>query len=215
MDTSKIAPAPPRVDGVPVELIERFAAVPAANIGDAMDRLGILDSAIGSVWPGGRVAGPAFTVWTRPGDNLAIHAALTQVQPGDVIVVSGGGDESRALIGELIGGRAKALGVNGFVIDGAVRDAEGLADYQMPVFARAVTPAGPYKDGPGRLGVPVAVGGVSVSPGDLIVGDADGVVVVPRERAADLIDGAEAVRNNEDLKRTEIEKSLVGILKEV
>lgn len=198
----------PRADAA---LLERFATLPAANIGDAMDRLGALDSRIQAVWPGATVVGTAFTVWTRSGDNKLIHEALEQARPGDVITVNGGGDESRALIGELIGGRARARGIAGFVIDGAVRDAQGLAEYGMPVFARAVTPAGPYKNGPGLLGEPVAVGGVVVRPGDIVVGDADGVVVVPLHRAPEVADGAEAKRASEDASRTAIEAALQSL----
>lgn len=189
-------------------LIDRFRAIPAANVGDAQDRLGVMDSRIQSVWAGGRICGPAFTVLARPGDNLALHAALTMVRPGDVLVVAGGADEQRALIGELIGGRAKAAGVEGFVIDGGVRDAEGLAEYGMPVFARAVTPAGPYKSGPGKLLVPVAVGAVAVLPGDLVVADADGIVIVPRADLHRIADRGEEIRNNEDKKRELIGREL-------
>ncbi|MEU7830022.1 MULTISPECIES: methyltransferase [unclassified Nonomuraea] len=185
-------------------VLNRLAALPTANIGDAMDRLGILDSRIRPVWPGARVAGRAFTIWTRSGDNALIHQALEVVGAGDVIVVNGGGDESRALIGELIGQRAKNSGVAGFVIDGAVRDAEGLGEMGMPVFARAVTPAGPYKNGPGHLGRTIAVGGVAVAPGDLILGDADGVVVVPLAEAERVAQAAEAVFSLEEGKRAAI-----------
>lgn len=195
----------PRADAA---LLSRFSTLPAANIGDAMGRLGVVDSRIQAVWPGATIAGTAFTVWTRSGDNKLIHEALELAGPGDVIVVNGGGDESRALIGELIGGRAKARGVVGFVIDGAVRDAQGLADYDMPVFARAVTPAGPYKNGPGVLGEPVAIGGVVVRPGDIIVADADGVVIVPLAQAAQIADAAEAKRDSEDASRSTIEAAL-------
>ncbi|WP_433512105.1 RraA family protein [Nonomuraea sp. CA-143628] len=188
-------------------VLSRLAALPTANIGDAMDRLGILDSRIRPVWPGARVAGYAFTVWTRSGDNALIHQALEVVGAGDVIVVNGGGDESRALIGELIGQRAKNSGVAGFVIDGAVRDAEGLGEMGMPVFARAVTPAGPYKNGPGHLGRTIAVGGVAVAPGDLILGDADGVVVVPLAEAERVAQAAEAVFSLEEGKRAAILES--------
>jgi regulator of RNase E activity RraA len=121
------------------ELVDRLAKLPAANIGDAMDRLGVADSAIQAIWPGAKIAGPAFTVWTRPGDNQGIHQALGLAKPGDVIVVSGGGDESRALLGELIGERAINLGIAGFALDGAARDAEALGEIGMPVFARAIT----------------------------------------------------------------------------
>lgn len=188
-------------------LIGRLAALPAANIGDAMDRLGALDSHIQAIWPGARVAGPALTVWTREGDNAAIHEALGIARPGDVIVVNGGGDEGRALLGELIGGRAKAAGVAGFVLDGAARDAADLGEIGMPVFARACTPAGPYKNGPGRIGVTVAVGGVAVSPGDVVVGDGDGVVVVPLADLERVVLAAEAVFEDEGRRRAVISGS--------
>ncbi|WP_018763342.1 MULTISPECIES: methyltransferase [Micrococcaceae] len=185
-------------------IVDRLAKLPAANIGDAMDRLGVADSAIQAVWPGAKLAGPAFTVWTRPGDNKGIHAALQLARPGDVIVVAGGADESRALLGELIGERAINLGVAGFVLDGAARDAEALGEIGMPVFARATSPAGPYKDGPFRLGTAVAFGGVPVLPGDVIVGDSDGVVVIPRDQAAVVADAAEAVFADETGRRQAI-----------
>ncbi|RAX18753.1 methyltransferase [Pseudarthrobacter sp. AG30] len=185
-------------------IVDRLAKLPAANIGDAMDRLGVADSAIQAVWPGAKLAGPAFTVWTRPGDNKGIHAALQLARPGDVIVVAGGADESRALLGELIGERAINLGVAGFVLDGAARDAEALGEIGMPVFARATSPAGPYKDGPFRLGSAVAFGGVPVLPGDVIVGDSDGVVVIPRDQAAVVADAAEAVFADETGRRQAI-----------
>jgi regulator of RNase E activity RraA len=185
-------------------IVDRLANLPAANIGDAMDRLGVADSAIQAVWSGAKLAGPAFPVWTRPGDNKGIHAALQLARPGDVIVVAGGADESRALLGELIGERAINLGVAGFALDGAARDAEALGEIGMPVFARATSPAGPYKDGPFRLGTAVAFGGVPVLPGDIIIGDSDGVVVIPREQAAAVAEAAEAVFADETSRRQAI-----------
>jgi len=182
-------------------LVRRFAALPTANIGDVMDRLGILDSRISPVWPGARLVGPAFTVWTRSGDNQAVHRALAVARPGDVIVVNGGADESRALIGDIMGARAKTRGIAGFVLDGATRDASGLAAIGMPVFARAVTPAGPYKNGPGYLGRTIAAGGVAVEPGDIVVGDEDGVIVVPQRDASAVVAAAEAVLASEDRRR--------------
>ncbi len=200
----------PIVEDVPpidVEVIRRFAALPVANIGDAMERLGVVDPRVRAIWPGARIAGTAFTVLTRSGDNLFIHKALEVVQPGEVIVVNGQGDESRALLGDLIGARAKARGVAGFVIDGAVRDASGLAEISMPVFARGVSPAGPYKHGPGSLGKAIAVGGVVVAPGDIIVGDSDGVAVVPKADALSVLTKAEAISACECTKRAAIEAS--------
>lgn len=186
-------------------LIERFAALPSANIADAMERFGALDSHIQAVWDGAQVAGSALTVWTRAGDNLAIDQALEIAQPGDVIVVNSYGYEQRALLGDIIGAQARKRGVAGFVLDGACRDRDGLAEIGMPVFARALTPAGPYKSGPGRIGLTVACGGVAVSPGDVVVGDADGVVVVPLADAQTVADAAEAKRDTEARWRTEIE----------
>lgn len=182
------------------DLMDRFARVPAANVGDAQERWGVA-SGLRPIWPGATLSGPAFTVWTRPGDNLYIHKAMDEAKPGDVIVVNGGGDESRALIGDIMGRRAKRLGIAGFVIDGAVRDADALAECGLPVFARAVTPAGPYKFGPGRIQQPVAISGVVVAPGDIIVGDADGVVVVRADEARAVLVAAEQIEANERDKR--------------
>lgn len=192
------------------ELLARFRRLPSANIADAMHRLGALDPGIKPAWTGAAVVGSAFTVWTRPGDNMGIHEALEQVRPGDVIVVNGGGDETRALVGELVAGRAKLRGVAGFVIDGAVRDAEGLAEYDMPVFARTRTPSGPFKDGPFALSVDIAVAGVAVHPGDIVVGDADGVVIVPLDFAETIADRAEAKQAKELATREWIDESLAS-----
>lgn len=185
-------------------LINRLAALPAANIGDAMERLGVADSAIQAIWPGAKLAGPAFTVWVAGGDNRGIHDSLVAARPGDVVVVSGGGDTSRALLGELIGERAISAGLAGFALDGAARDAEVLGEIGLPVFARATTPAGPYKNGPSRIAVPIAFGGVPVLPGDIIIGDSDGVVVVPRDQAEEIAAAAEAVFADEAERRARI-----------
>jgi RraA family protein len=186
------------------DMLRRFAQLPTANVADAMDRLGVLDSRIKGVWSNATVVGPAYTVWTRAGDNKVLHEALHRAQPGDVIVVNGQGDESRALIGELMAERAKASGIAGFVIDGAVRDAETITEIEVPVFARAVTPAGPYKNGPGHHGRTIAVGGVAVAPGDIVIGDADGVVIVPLADATQVLEDAETKHADETLRRNEI-----------
>ena len=136
------------------DVIDRLAKLPAANIGDAMDRLGIADSAIQAIWPGARLAGPAFTVWTRPGDNQGIHRALQLARPGDVIVVAGGGDESRALLGELIGERAINLGLAGFALDGAARDAEALGGDRHARLRPRHHPGGPVQERPLPAGHP-------------------------------------------------------------
>jgi regulator of RNase E activity RraA len=131
--------------------------------------------------------GVAVPILTRGGDNLAIHRALDDVRPGDVLVINGQGDIDRALLGDLIGEIMVSKGVRGAIVDGSIRDGKALGDLGLTVYARAATPAGPFKHGPGRIGFPVAVGGQVVHPGDIIVADHDGVVVVALDRAAEVI----------------------------
>lgn len=183
------------------DVLGRLARFGAAMVSDAMERFGALDSEIQPQWPAARLVGNAFTVLTRSGDNLAIHKALDVVGPGDVLVVNGFGDKNRALIGEMIGIKAKARGVAGFVLDGAARDIDALREMDMPVFARASTPAGPYKHGPFRLLQPIAVGGVCVSPGDAVVADRDGVTIVGRPALAETIEKAGQIEALEAAKR--------------
>lgn len=182
------------------ELVARFARIPTANIGDSMDRMGCMIG-IDSVWPGAQLAGTAYTVWTRAGDNAKIHEAIALAGEGDVIVVNGEGDITRALLGEMMGERAKKRGIRGFVVDGMVRDAGGLRDLGVPTFARGVTPAGPYKFGPGRLAETIACGGVAIAQGDIVIGDDDGIVVIPLTRAGEIIVSAEKKYAQEVAKR--------------
>jgi regulator of RNase E activity RraA len=190
MTTCRLHPPGPRADP---DLIERCRELPTSILSDSMDRTG---GVRGVGWvPGGRwprVAGPALTVRTRPGDNLVVHRALDLARPGDVLVVDGGGSQERALLGELMGRYAVTRGLAALVVDGAVRDAEGLAAGPIPVFARGINHLGPYKDGPGEVHGPVQAGGTVVRSGDLVVGDGDGVVVLPAERAAEIVATGEA-----------------------
>lgn len=133
----------------------------------------------------GKLIGTALTVKCRPGDNLMVYKALTMLQPGHVLVIDGGGEPHNALVGELIKLHAQKHGCAGFVIDGAIRDVASFADF--PCYARSVIHRGPYKDGPGELNVPISVGGQVINPGDIIVGDEDGVVNFPQMDAAELI----------------------------
>jgi RraA family protein len=134
-----------------------------------------------------RFAGPAITVEVRPGDNLMIHAAMAIAQPGDVLVIDGKGDLNSALMGEIMSQQCVALGVVGVVIDGAVRDSEAIRELGLPMYAAGLNPNGPTKFVPGRLNHPISIGGVSVNPGDLVVGDADGVTVIERDKAAAML----------------------------
>jgi RraA family protein len=173
------------------KLLEAFRAAPTSIISDNLERLpGALG--IRPFHKSGKLVGTAFTVRTRAGDNLAIHQALELVGPGDVIVVDGGGDETRALVGEIMMNVAKYRGAAGYVIDGAIRDLAEISQSDFPMFARAVTHRGPYKNGPGEINVPVAIGGLVIAPGDIVVGDEDGIVSFAQNIAADLLEKVKA-----------------------
>lgn len=164
---------------VAASVVERFRGMPVANISDCMSRMTAGGPRVRPMHSSGDLAGPALTVKTRPGDNLMIHKALDLAQPGDVIVVDGGGDLTSALIGEIMVNYAMKRGLAGFVINGAIRDIEFIRSETFPVYAAGITHRGPYKDGPGEINVPIAVDGMVIHAGDLIVGDADGVLCVP------------------------------------
>lgn len=138
------------------------------------------------------MAGTAVTVRTRGGDNFAIHRAFDFCRPGDVLVIDGAGDLSQALMGEIMATYAESLGVVGLVIDGAIRDVGSIRARDFPVYARGVTHRGPYKNGPGEINVAVSVGGMVVHPGDIVVGDEDGVLALAPGEAAGVLKGAQA-----------------------
>ncbi|GAA2094450.1 NAD(P)-binding domain-containing protein [Brevibacterium salitolerans] len=180
-----------------LSLADALRQIPTSALGDAGDRLGFVRAAVKPVWKSAPVAGRAFPVHTRPGDNLGIHEAIRQAAPGDVIVVDGGGHTERALIGELMAERSQRKGIAGMIIDGSVRDADELEALGFPVWAAGVSPAGPYKHGPYRLGEAISLGGAVCAPGDYVVADSDGVLVVPALRAESLVMGGRAVIQDE------------------
>ncbi|WP_419710605.1 RraA family protein [Pseudomonas sp. NFX224] len=192
MSTSQQWPAGyrinPRVDSLPADLIEAYRSIPVAVAGDCMGRsIGARGLRIYHGDLGLKLCGPAFTLRVRPGDNLMVHKALMMVQPGDVLVIDGGGDVSQAVIGGLVRTTALRVKLGGIVIDGAVRDLEELAEGIIPVFAAGHTHRGPSKDGPGEINIPIACAGLCVLPGDLVLGDADGVIAIPAQDAAALL----------------------------
>lgn len=191
----RIFPSPSRPS---TQLLEHLAALPTPNISDNMQRHYGAAAGLRPFHRGGKLVGPAFTVKTRPGDNLLVHKAIDMASPGDVIVVDAGGELAQAIIGEIMSAHAAKRGVAGFVIDGAIRDADAIAGANWPVFARGVTHRGPYKDGPGEINVPVCIGGMVVHPGDIIVGDADGVLAVPQDMAEEVIAAARAQNQKEE-----------------
>jgi len=184
--------------------IDGFRTTVTAVISDNLERLPGVVGLRPYHRQSGVMVGTAFTVQTRPGDNLAIHEALEHVRPGDVLVVDGAADLSRALIGEIIVQIAIWKKLSGLVIEGAIRDSGSIARSDLPCFARGVTHKGPYKDGPGEINVPICVGGMVIQPGDIVVGDEDGVVAFPATIAVGLL---KAVREQE-AREAEMIKSI-------
>ena len=170
-------------------VVEAFGQFETALISDMMNRLYTMSSAIHSVTGSdARILGPACTVKVFPGDNLMVHKALDVARPGDIIVVDASSSSLNGVLGDLISTKARHRGIAGFIVDGLVRDVErivALGDF--PVFARGVTPIGPLHRGPGEINFPVSAGGIVVKPGDIVYGDLDGVVVIPREEAVTLL----------------------------
>lgn len=174
------------------ELLHAFQKIGTAQISDCMQRLyGVVGLTPFHASSAPRMVGRALTVKTRPGDNLLIHKAILMSRPGDILVVDGGGELTNALVGELMAMDAQNKYIAGFLIDGAIRDADTFLAGDFPCFARGVSHRGPYKDGPGEVNVPVSVGGQVVMPADIVVGDADGVVVIPFDHAESVLDLAQ------------------------
>jgi RraA family protein len=180
-----------RQQRIPQRYVEAFAAIPVANVSDCMSRMTAGGARLRPMHKAGRMAGAALTVKCRPGDNLMIHKALDMAEPGDVIVVDAGGDLTNALVGELMVTYAMTRGIAGFVMNGAIRDVDMIGSGSFPVYAAGVTHRGPYKDGPGEINVPVAIDGMVVHPGDLMLGDADGILCVPMADAEAVLAAAQ------------------------
>ena len=184
------------------ELLDGFAGLPAANIADIMGRSCAMNPRI-KLMSGfrGIMVGPALTVKARAGDNLFLHQALDMSQPGDIIVVSNDEDQTRSLMGEIMFTYAKyQRKLGGLVLDGPVRDLDALREMDLPVYATGSTPGGPHKEGPGEINVPIACGGVSINPGDIIVADADGIIVVPLKDAPVVLEAAKKFHEQDAAK---------------
>jgi regulator of RNase E activity RraA len=194
LDVARVAP----------DVVRKAAAFPAAILADVAGRRGALHGRIAPVTPSMRLAGPAFTVEVRPGDNLMIHAAIALARPGDILIIDGKGDRTCALMGSIMINTCRKLGLGGVVIDGAIRDTDELRSLGFPVFAVGSNPNGPTKFVPGRINWPISCGGIGVKAGDLVVGDADGVVVVEAERASSLLIAAAKKVTDEEARLAEI-----------
>ena len=173
--------------------MQRFGEFDSPDISDQLNRLYALTSAIQCLTgPDHRVVGPACTVKVYPGDNLMVHKSLDIAQPGDVVVIDAGASRMNAALGGLISTKAQHRGIAAFIVDGFVRDLPEIVPLGFPVFARGTTPIGPLHRGPGEINYPICCGGVVVNPGDIVVADGYGVVVVPREGAADILERLQA-----------------------
>jgi regulator of RNase E activity RraA len=196
-------------DRVTPSQVEQARKFQASILCDVAGRRGAMHARIRALNPAMKVCGPAFTVEIRPGDNLMFHVALAVARPGDVLVVDGKADQTCAVFGELMVAQAVAAKLGGLVVDAPARDLDVLTQGSLPIFAAGANPCGPTKGLPGKLGIPVSAGGISVSPGDLVVGDADGVVVIPRAMVEEVLVAAE---KKVAAERQRIEEIDAGVL---
>jgi len=201
----RILPAPPHPSA---ELVNRFRGMAPANLADAMGRFNFMDPDIRSR-SGIAMCGIAVTVLCRPADNLMVHKALELAEPGDVVVVSTCGNTMSAVFGELMCHTAAAKKLGGIVVDGAIRDVDGIARLGFPAFSRTVSPGGCDKDGPGEVNVPIACGNTVVMPGDIVVGDDGGVAVVPREQAEQVLRLVGELMARETARIAEIQRGVL------
>jgi regulator of RNase E activity RraA len=186
-------------------LVEAFRGIPTAIVSDNMARMFSAGAGLRPLHGEAPLLGVALTVRTRPGDNLLVHKAIDIAEPGDVVVVDAGGDTTNAILGEIMMAIARKNGAVGFVVDGAIRDVSAFRRASFPCFARSVNHRGPYKDGPGEINAPVSIGGMIVEPGDIVLGDEDGLLAIRPEEAEAVLEKsrrqieseAEIIRNIE------------------
>jgi 4-hydroxy-4-methyl-2-oxoglutarate aldolase len=215
------------IERVSPEVVKKASHYQAAILADVAGRRGTAHGRIAALDPRMKLAGPAFTIEVRAGDNLMIHAAMSMAKPGDILVIDGKADQTCALMGAIMVNACRQLKLGGIVMDGAMRDSLEIRELDFPVFCVGTNPNGPTKFVPGRINWPVSVGGISVSPGDLVVADADGVVFVEREKAASLLPLAQKkvddetqriadIRANKDLRPKWLDGALraAGVIKE-
>ena len=185
------------------EIMAQFKTIPASNTADVMGRSCAMNPRIRLVsQPKDQMmVGPAFTVKGRAGDNLTLHAALNLCSEGDVLVVSNEEDDTRALMGEVMMAYLKyTKKIAGIILDGPIRDIDEIGQWDFPVYCTGTTPGGPYKEGPGEINVPISCGGISVAPGDIILADPDGIIVIPRKDAAVILEEAKKFQAADEKK---------------
>lgn len=193
------------IDRPDADLVDQFDGIPSAIISDVTTKYEhTMSHEISPVWPVESMVGTAVTVKTYPGDNLMIHKAITMAEPGDVLVIDANGYCEAGLVGELLSLSCQTNGLNGIVIDGAVRDVPEIADLEFPVYSRCVCPKGSYKAHPGSINVPISCGDLPVEPGDIIVGDQDGVARVKPDTAEDVLAAAHDKLDSEQALQDQI-----------